>query len=431
MICEPCKIADENKKQFSFRPTDSFNTGKIKLKPFMTDYTRVNKYLSSHKEELNKYSRIKSKDNINYNKTDNIYNYKISNNEDIMPPIPIFPGEKNENKDFYLQPVMKFQPRTEFERIYDTINSYKYGSIDKNLINEHLKTLGFLTVQNTKNNNNENEYSLLKEKFKVSPQTLSYLIKEKERLEKEIKTPEIVELLTNITDIIKINKEMIHEQELPKESSIVKNLKKHNHKKLNIAKKKIINNYLAKNILSDYQKKTHFKALLNCSLNLEKNNEKYKSLSKGKTHYKNFRNISDDKNNELNKYKYNIFKKNVQNTCIKPFHSQKKYPKEDMEYLKKLCTLTQHENFKSKSDKYKSQIEDGEEENKYLKHTNTVLINGVTYNKKDIHTISKVVLKECNYIKNYFNKEKSGAGKTMITRGLSVNEFTKKYGLPK
>ena len=96
--------------------------------------------------------------------------------------------------------------------------------------------------------------------------------------------------------------------------------------------------------------------------------------------------------------------------------------------------MTQNEYFKPKiqiNDANKNQFDDGEEENKYLKHTNTVLINGVSYNKKDLPAISKVVLKECNYIKHYFDREKSGAGKTMITRGLSVNEFTKKYGLPK
>ena len=417
MIYEPCKIADTNRKQFSFRPENSSKNGKIKLKPFMTDYTRINNYLLSHKEELEKYSNKEK--NI---KTENTYNYNISNNETVPNSEDI-----NENKCFYLQPVMKFAPRTEFERIFDTLNSYNYGSIDKTLIKDQLKTLGFLTILN-KNNNEQNEYSLLKEKFKVSPQTLSYLIKEKKRLEKEAKTPETIELLSNISDIIKINKEIKQEEEIPKEPII----KKHNHKKLNIAKKKIINNYLAKNILGDYQKKTHFKALLNCTLNLDKNNKKYKSLSNSKTHKIFDDNFYSDKNQNINKFT-NI-KKNIKNICVKPFHTQKNYPKEDMDYLKKLCSMTQNEYFKPKiqiNDANKNQFDDGEEENKYLKHTNTVLINGVSYNKKDLPAISKVVLKECNYIKHYFDREKSGAGKTMITRGLSVNEFTKKYGLPK
>ena len=226
MIYEPCKIADSNRKQFSFRPDNFSQNGKIKLKPFITDYNRINNYLLSHKEELERYSH-REKNKIYYSKTETLNSYNNYSNEEIIQ-------NSEDNKYHYLQPIMKFAPRTEFERIYDTLNSYNYGSIDQNLIKDQLKALGFLTVQNNKIINNQNEYSLLKEKFNVSPQPLSYLIKEKERLEKETKTPEIVDLLSNITDIIKINKEIIHDQEVPRGPII----KKQQHKKLSIAKKK-------------------------------------------------------------------------------------------------------------------------------------------------------------------------------------------------
>ena len=419
MIYDPCKIADANGKLFSFRPENNFSNEKIKLRPFMTDYTRVNNYLNHQKEELEKYPKSqKNKKSTNYIRTENTYDFhpNIPNNGQEVESS----NRNNENQFLYLQPVMKFAPRTDFERIYDTINSYNYGSVDHNLIKEHLKSLGFLTVKNMKVGECMNEYSLLKEKFKVSGPTLSYLIKEKARLEKEAKSSETLELIANINDIIKINKEIIHDQEEPK-IPIIKN---RNHKKLNIAQKKIINNYLAKNILGEYQKKTHFKALLNCTLNLDKANKTYKSLPNNtKTNF--FSENNSDKQ----------FKTIIKNTCVKPFHSNKKYPKEDMEYLKKLCSMTQNEYFRHRKqfDSNKNQGEEGDEEinNKYIKHANTVLINGKPYNKKDIPTITKVILKECNYIKNYFNKENAGDGKTMITRGMSVNEFTKKYRLPK
>ena len=416
MIHEPCKIEDFSQKQFSFRPSDSSKKGKIKLRPFMTDYTRVNNYLSTRKEELEKYCH---KEKSELNNTENI---NIHNNN--MEKIESIEDDNIENKNFYLQPIMKFAPRTEFERIYDTLNSYEYGRIDKNLIKEQLKTLGFLTVQNYNNMNYQNEYSLLKEKFKVSPQTLSYLKREKKRLEKEPKTPEIQNLITNITDIIKINKEIKHDQETPK----IPIIKKEKQKKLNIAQKKIINNYLAKNILGEYQQKTHFKALLNCTLNLEKNN-KNKSLSENNRNNKMVSyNLYNNKNINL---RNNSSNKIVQKTCVKPFHNKKKYPEEDMEYLKKLCNMTHNEYFRHRNQSHISNDEGEEEQNKFLKHENIILINGVAYNKKDLPKISKVILKECNYIKNSFNNEKAGAGKTMITRGLSVNEFTQKYGLPK
>ena len=208
-------------------------------------------------------------------------------------------------------------------------------------------------------------------------------------------------------------------------------LKTESHKKLNIAQKKIINNYLAKNILGEYQKKTHFKALLNFTLNLEKekNKHKNKSLSDNSrihnVYPKNFKSPALKTDNSSNKI--------ILKTCFKPFHNKKQYPQKDMEYLKKLCNMTKNEFFKPKiqiTDINKAN-EEGEEVNKYVRRANTVIINGVEYNKKDLAKISKAILKECNYIKNYFDKEKAGAGKTMITRGLSVEQFTKKYGLPK
>ena len=87
-----------------------------------------------------------------------------------------------------------------------------------------------------------------------------------------------------------------------------------------------------------------------------------------------------------------------------------------MEYLKKLC-MTNNEYYKPKNI-HKIQNDDAEEEqNKnYLKSSNTVVINGISYHRnKDLDKISKVILKECNYIKNYYEKESAGDGKTMTT----------------
>ena len=425
MIHEPCKIEDTNKKTFSFRPINFVNNliSSNKARQFVKDNTRIDNYLQSKNEEFDIFLE-KDRKNGSYPKIGKYYNHTIQNNDNEKH---LNENEKhlNENKITYsyLQPVMKYAPRTQFERIYDTLNSYDYGRIDKTLITDQLKSLGFLKVKNKKYMASQNEYSLLKEKFKVSQPTLDYLIKEKERLEKEAKTPEIVDLINNIGDIIKINKEIIHDQELLNTPAFQKN----NQKKLNVTKKKIINNFLAKNILGEYQKKTHFKALLNCTLNLDKTNKNYKSLS------------SMNKTNKLyNNTYYNDMETNindlddVKKICLKPFHNKRKYPKEDLEYLKKICSSTQNEYFRQRNIKTgKSKLDEDEEANKYLKAENTVVINGIRYNKKDVSKISKIILKECNYIKKYFQNEKTGSGKTMITHGLSVNEFTEKYGLPK
>ena len=99
------------------------------------------------------------------------------------------------NMEKYLQPIMKFKQRINLERLFDSVNLNYYGKIDRNLVNEQLKS------------------SLLKEKLKVNPETLNYLIKEKQRLEKGPKTNEINELISNMDNIIHINKEIISEKE--------------------------------------------------------------------------------------------------------------------------------------------------------------------------------------------------------------------------
>lgn len=49
--------------------------------------------------------------------------------------------------------------------------------------------------------------------------------------------------------------------------------------------------------------------------------------------------------------------------------------------------------------------------------------------------ISKSVLKRCNFLHNKsdFNNKclKSGQGKLMMTSGLTINDFAKKYNIPK
>jgi hypothetical protein len=412
MIKEPCIIADSNKKQFSYRSYNSLNKDNkdtLRLKSFMTDYTRVNNYIKSHKEDLSKYSIKIKKDKSAIFHEENTPNSK----------------ERIINKNFYLQPVMKFSPRTEFERICETLNSYYYGKIDKNLIKQQLRALGLSKVKNYNSLNTQNEYSFLKQKYKVTGPTLLYLIKEKKRLEKEEKNSETINLLTNITDIIKINKEIINEQREERMSTFEKEY----NKKIDSNKKKIIKHLFAKKILSDYQKKTHFKALLNCTLNLENKNKKNEINSIfSKTHRNLANNLEEIKNYTLNTYNS---VKTIKNKCVKPFHNKKKYPKEDMEYLKKLCNFTQNDYYKINTDIIKIDDDKDNEQDEIYKSLNTIIINGIKYKKNDLPNISKVILKECNYIKKYYDNENAGEGKTMITRGLSVNQFTKKYGLPK
>ena len=436
MISDPYKIEYiDAKKNFSFRPMGEEKKGNIKLKPFVTDKARIEKYLKSHHEEHEKYNKNK----ITIECEDNNLNINNRNGQRSISEKPLIKNNSKTNSttnmEKYLQPIMKFKPRTDLERIFDAINLNYYGKIDRNLINEQLKSLGLVTVYNKKNPKLQTEYSLLKEKLKVNPETLNYLIKEKQRLEQGPKTNEINELISNMENIIHINKEIMSEE-------AQKNFSSSSQKARNIRnKRRNLNNFLAKNILSEYQKKTHFKALCTCSLDLNdsykkkdlklgnsrdiKNEDKYNSFN---TLYN--RKINFDYNNNTTGFKYNSI-----NLYKKQFHTKKKYPEQELDYLKNLFSQQHIEGKNPFGNIHDNQRKINDEENdsynKIYRQANLVLINGKFFNKNDMKGISNAVLKECNYIKKYFDSENAGEGKTMITRGMTVNEFTRKYKLPK
>ena len=430
MITSPYKIKYlEENGNFSFRPADKTKKENIKLKRFVTDKTRIEKYLKTHRAEHERYKKSKNKIDFHShscfsNQTKNLNRNNSTANSDI-------------NGENYLQPIMKFKPRTDLERIFDSINLNYYGKINRDLINEQLKTLGLVTVYNKKNPVSQNEYSLLREKLKVNPDILRYLIKEKKRLENEPKTEEINELISNMENIISINKGIISD-------SLDKNYSHSNKRDKNkgIRKnRKNMNNYLAKNILSEYQRKTHFKALCMCSLDI---NDKCKKINDNLEVNKNFQ--SEDRcfkyntlyDKEMGKKiieKINNWKSNTIDFNKKPFH-KKNRTTEELKYLKALFSHNKEghgilENNNDIHNNHHKLLEDEIETKGILRQSDKIVINGKYFNRNDLKGISNAVLKECNYIRNYFDSENAGEGKTMITRGMTVNEFTKKYGLPK
>ena len=400
MISDPVKfqIVNEN-KNFCFRPQSPEFKENIKLKPFMTDKMRIEKFLESKKKE---------NDFINKKHKKNIMTSDIEEKNK-------FEEKEKAKKDNYLQPTMKFRPRTDLERIFDTINLNYFGKISKNLVNEQLKSLGLLKVySNKKNSNIQNEYSLLREKLKVNPETLDYLIKEKQRLEQGPKTKEIHELINNMDNIIQINKE-IKTDKINKEMMFGNSIE--NKEKKYKIKRKNLNNFLAKNILGEYQKKTHFKALCTYSLDLEDNNYKDKKIVR----YNSLDNLDYFKNdNDITPYQFK-----------KKFKRDKLYSPNKMNYLRHLFNREEKKPEIQKPEKDRRIIEMEAEQNKLLRRQNNVLINGKYYNKKDLKGISDALLKKCNYVSKHFEPKNSGNGKLMFTRGMTVNEFAKKYGLPK
>jgi hypothetical protein len=437
MISNPYKIQYlEANKNFSFRPINQIKKENIKLKPFVTDKTRVEKYLKIHQAEHEKYKKHKNNnfisidDNNKLNQNNNENGQRCCSENNIIRNNSI----SSTNIDKYLQPIMKFKPRTDLERIFDSINLNYYGKIDRNVINEQLKSLGLVTVYNEKSPTLQDEYSLLREKLKVNPEILNYLIKEKRRLEKGPRTKEIDEAINNMENIININKGILSDNK--KTSYISKSQKAKDFRN----KRRNMKNFLAKNILSEYQRKTHFKALCTCSLEISDSHQK-KSMNLENN--KDLINRSEDKYYSYNNTLYNTkikdnddsiknWKCNCINLCKKQFHKKKQYSNQELDYLKNLFTrqIDTRGPFGGGLNAHKKNNED-DELNKYLRHANIILVNGKYYNKNDLKGISNAVLKECNFIRKCFEAENAGEGKTMITRGMTVNEFTKKYGLPK
>ena len=155
MIANPYKIQylDAN-KNFSFRPINEIKKDNIKLKPFVRDKTRVEKYLKSHQAEHAKYKKDKNIiiipfENNNLS-TINHHKQRCFSENCKKKDRTNSTSTSGINMETYLQPIMKFKPRTDLERIFDTVNLNYYGKIDRNLINDQLKTLGLVTVYSKK-----------------------------------------------------------------------------------------------------------------------------------------------------------------------------------------------------------------------------------------------------------------------------------------
>lgn len=108
---------------------------------------------------------------------------------------------------------MRFKPRTDLERIFDTINDYSYGKINKEILNKQLKNLD---VKKTE------------------------VLEDSDHNQLPNSSDDKTNVIAEIT------------------SSKLNNIKRY--------KRKLVDNSEAKNLLKDYHNKTHFKAATDVSL---------------------------------------------------------------------------------------------------------------------------------------------------------------------
>jgi hypothetical protein len=395
---------EKNKELYStgkFPRNFSFNT-------FQTDRQRLNK-LNQLKENLRE---NKSTENL------------ISN--------------QSQMQNQCLQPTMRYKPRTELERIYDSANLNSFGRVEKNLINQQLKSLDFLDYK--KPSQEEDQYDIPvyqgSNKLKLSSRIDN-------SSNKTISDKNFKSLSSSST------------------SNIFKKKK---------AKRKFVDNSMAKNIMKDLHVKTHFKAASIYTLGLlneNNNNPKNNSTNNRITKVESERQFTEDSIDSQNSFKKNKKKRTLSyNLEFNPIKKKKEILPDVgklkiLEELSKSPTLISPTIVESKTKSHKDNLFEKIKTRRngnvtsiiksnplefFTKFTENLInpepvkvdeekvtIAGETYLKSQIDVISKKVLQKCNFTRDKSKcnnvQLKCGAGKLASTAGMTINEFSRKYKL--
>ena len=320
----------------------------------------------------------------------------------------------NENRNNIIQPNMRFKPRTDLERVFDSVNENYYGKVDKQIIHEQIQLSNFL---------NQNNINSLPKKIKLNDKTLRYLIAERDRIKSSSDNNQNTnqELLHKLNHIIEINlkKNKDNKNKKNTQKPLFRIQSRNVENKFTFHQK--INNSLAKNLLNEYHMKTHFQAASVYSLKLTK-----PSANKGSF-------IQPHKKTQITiKKSLSPLYIKIENNPLKEHSKTNCYSNDDLNYIKSLSMNTSL-NDVNYTDTYIERSSSYVKKQQFLQQQKQqIIIDNVSYDKNDFPSISKAILKTCNYIpKRKTSQYTSGSGKTSITKGLSVNDFTKKYCLPK
>jgi hypothetical protein len=437
----------EIQKPFIFK---GYTTEEDRIK----DSIKRNRYLFNlpdYEDEVNTNKEEKkevgdNKNINNFNTEGNNYFNKLSKNVKLTRKNIISKTDENKYKyilknDLIIQPEMRFKPRTDLERIYDMINGYKYGIARRDILDKQLKNMGLFKYKNS------NEL--------------------KRKITKEIKSEIKSEIKAD-------NSNSSSENDGENENNHI-----HSHiEKINPGKSKLYFNpdtidYKAKpwmkrtdlnadayKLLNSYHYKTHFKAAKEVAGNNIKSKEKNNNNNKkNKNKYclllpNLFQNKSTN-NFEILNPAYNDIK-NKSNELIEinmeegeddekqnKEEMQIKYDKNKNPFKKKLIfeedkvKLIGDIAFKKKVATNRISEDNFFDENKLLFEKNideeNIMIDDKIFSKKNqFELITSRILDKCNIFnhKSKFNNTilKKRNGKLMFTRGLSINQFEKKYG---
>ena len=402
------KIKKERKKlKESSSPTNTSKYSKI-LKSSSLDKNDINE----KNKLINKNIKIRSPTRTltHYKKLDKLLNEKKNNN-------------------LISQPTMRYKPRTDLERVYDVINGYNLDEKSKDIIERQLKSINLYDYKKPgdfANNSNKKEDDDYYKSYN-SKSIASKSVRNGKRKKK--------------FDLYKANKIYYN----PKNDEIKP-----------WQRREDLNNE-AYALLSNYHYKTHFKA----AEEIAESNYKYDKNNKTKNsvfllpnllpkHYKPkpirteidseekedpFK-FGEDEYSDENEEDYEEFDKNY-NPII-----QKKKTVSDPETMR-ILTKIAFKPKKSSYDTFDFKNEEDEEKNilhqnknkkgskNFTEDNNIIIKNKVYFKNSQFDKITNEILSLCNIHspKSKFNNtvHKAKGGKTMITNGMTVREFEKKY----
>ena len=475
-MCEEKEI----KKPFIFK---GYTTEEDRIK----DAVKRNRYLFN----LPDYDEIISSNNNSFQKTDkkkvNLTSYDKIDNNKILQKRKTFKkksvrglSESEVNKyryilknDLIIQPEMRFKPRTDLERVYDIINGYKYGSARKDILNKQLKNIDLLKYKNT-----QQLLDLLKQKIKSNIKE-KYLNKLNNSYDDKINN---IENESNKKSKLYFNPKKIDYKLKPwikrndLNADAYKILNSFHYKTHFKAAKEVASNTANKNITSIAKKNKNYKDNNNRNINNFNNiksinkikdkksclllpnlfeKKKYiisKSATEGNNLLDNTSSsnkdkkedlinimIDDEKENlidfemdslneeDLNNFEYNYTKNR------NPFKQNISFDEDKIKILNNIAF--QKKNIKSKI-KQEDNITSEDAKiflNEKIMDVDNILIGNEVYNKKNqFNIIANKILGNCKILKHKSKMNdtilKKRKGKLMITHGLSIDEFEKKYG---
>ena len=424
----------EIQKPFIFK---GYTTEEDRIK----DSIKRNRYLFNlpDYEEENQKDK-KEKQNLEENPKINFFNddrtgrfKKLSKKINLTRKNIISKAEENKYKyilknDLIIQPEMRFKPRTDLERVYDMINGYKYGQAKRDILDKQLKIIDLYKYKNS------NEL--------------------KKRIKKEIKTDSISS--ESESEIISSNlKVKTKKNKLYFNPNSVDFKEKPWMKRIDL-------NADAYKILNSYHYKTHFKAAKEVAENKTRNKVKGNNVDKNQTNKNKyclllpnlFQNKSTNNFELLNHtYTQNNLKNetedfididikieneddellNEKELKIKydknknPFKNKETFEKNKIKFIKDIA-FNKGKKISNKNDDF----DENKLNDKNVDEDNIMIDDEIFNKKKQFELIANKILDKCNIFnhKSKFNNTilKKRNGKLMFTRGLSVNQFEKKYG---